>query len=471
MKKYFILFLALFFGAFILYSTQNVLADTVPDGSLIKGSGSAVYYYADNVRHAFSNFKVYSTWYDNFDNVRIISDNELAKIPLASNVVYRPGLKMVKITTSPEVYAVASGGVLRHVANELVAKELYGEDWAKKVNDIPDAFFVDYKIGEEIVKASDFNIVAIMDAVTTIANNKENLFIDNYDKEAEESLNFDLVDFTVSPDVVYPGDNITLRASIKDGIQVSKIDLFYNYELISSCENASNCQVSTVASNTFDESEYLAKVIVTRIDGTNFNVTKVVEAGNNNNVDNYSDLVSLESTQTVIRTGETLDMEVKTHDISDIRRINIYINSVKEKIFDNVQECTFVKTFNGNVGDIFDVQAVVEKINGRKYYSVPVRITISDTDAPVLSFMTEKSFIYPGETMVLTAVASDDDGIKSISILDTDNNVLKTCENVVKCEVEVGSWMDVGEYSFKAGAVDVLNTAMEKSLKVIVKNP
>jgi hypothetical protein len=57
---------------------------------------------------------------------------------------------MVKIQTDPKVYAIVRGGLLRWIPTEAKAKELYGANWNKQIDYIPDAFFVDYKIGAPI---------------------------------------------------------------------------------------------------------------------------------------------------------------------------------------------------------------------------------------------------------------------------------------------------------------------------------
>jgi len=132
-------------------------------GDLIMTAGvSSVYYYGRNCkRYVFPNEKIYFTWYQDFTGIKVISGEELADIPIGGNVSYRPGVKMVKITTSPVVYAVAKNGVLRSVKNESIAKELYGEDWNKKIDDIPDAFFTDYVIGAELNGALDYSIATL----------------------------------------------------------------------------------------------------------------------------------------------------------------------------------------------------------------------------------------------------------------------------------------------------------------------
>lgn len=120
--------------------------------TLIKLADDRAVYYcgADGKRYVFPNDKVFFSWYEDFDEVEELTIEEIAAIPLGGNITYRPGVKMVKIKTSPKVYAVDQNGVLRWVRARESAIELYGEDWNQKVDDIPDSFFMDYTEGEAI---------------------------------------------------------------------------------------------------------------------------------------------------------------------------------------------------------------------------------------------------------------------------------------------------------------------------------
>ncbi|GEM_PF-879224 len=129
----------------------------------------AVYFSgSDGKRHAFPNEKVYFTWYTNFDGVQIVSASAMATTPLGKNVTYRPGVKMVKFQTLSNVYAVGRGGVLRWVTNEDVARSLYGATWNKKIDDIADTFYLDYKMGANINVSSDYSVSTEMNAVLSI---------------------------------------------------------------------------------------------------------------------------------------------------------------------------------------------------------------------------------------------------------------------------------------------------------------
>lgn len=119
--------------------------------TLVKGSLSAVYYCgADSRRYVFPNQRIYLSWYSGFSDVIQLTDEQLANIPLGGNVTYRPGVRMVKIETNPRVYAVDKDGMLRYVTTPEIAESMYGPKWNTFVDDLDDAFFVNYRVGESI---------------------------------------------------------------------------------------------------------------------------------------------------------------------------------------------------------------------------------------------------------------------------------------------------------------------------------
>lgn len=143
---------------------------------LIKGPGrgTAVYYLAsDGKRYVFPNQRTYLSWFSGFGNVTEVTGGELASFPLGGNVTNRPGVRMVKIASDPKLYAVEKGGVLRWVTTENIARQLYGSDWNTKVDDVPDAFFANYRIGQPITELSDFDPEAAANSIRTIAADKE----------------------------------------------------------------------------------------------------------------------------------------------------------------------------------------------------------------------------------------------------------------------------------------------------------
>ncbi|NUM25099.1 MAG: hypothetical protein HUU49_00575 [Candidatus Buchananbacteria bacterium] len=133
----------------------------------------AVYYLgADGKRYVFPNEKTYKTWYSDFSGVQTVSQTEMSSYPIGGNVTYRPGVKLVKITTDPKVYAVGSNGTLHWVTTGEIAEALYGATWATMVEDVPDAFFVNYTVGSDINAAADYNKQTEMDNAATINDDK-----------------------------------------------------------------------------------------------------------------------------------------------------------------------------------------------------------------------------------------------------------------------------------------------------------
>lgn len=133
-----------------------------PTGTLIKSSASTSVYYlaADGKRYVFPTEKTYTTWFPDFALVRTVTPAELASYPIGGNVTYRPGMRLLKLQTAPEVYAVAAGGVLRHVKSEALAAAMFGPAWAKLVDDLPEAFFIDYRVGPAIQSSADYDPAA-----------------------------------------------------------------------------------------------------------------------------------------------------------------------------------------------------------------------------------------------------------------------------------------------------------------------
>lgn len=139
-------------------------------GDLIRGEAFPAVYYmgADGFRYVFPNSATYFTWYDDFDGVVWISDAQLGQIQIGGNVTYRPGTRMIKIQSDPKTYAVDAHGTLRHITSEAVATGLYGANWNKEIDDVPDAFFSNYNMGDPITSASQFNKSSILAASSSI---------------------------------------------------------------------------------------------------------------------------------------------------------------------------------------------------------------------------------------------------------------------------------------------------------------
>lgn len=128
------------------FSFNVASAANLSAGMLVKRPDmQAVYYLYDDAgtlkRATFPNSATYFTWFKDFSSVVTVTADELGNIPLGKNVVYRPGTRLIKITTDPKVYAIEKGGILRWIDSEATAKNLWGNNWASWIDDMPDAFY------------------------------------------------------------------------------------------------------------------------------------------------------------------------------------------------------------------------------------------------------------------------------------------------------------------------------------------
>src|SRR3989344_310666 len=104
--------------------------------------GAAVYYIgSDGKKYVYPDAKTYMTWYTNFDDVVRVSVTELDLYPDGGAVTYRAGTKLVKHENTAKTYALSSGGMLHWIPDEATAKSLYGNDWAKRIQDVIPGYF------------------------------------------------------------------------------------------------------------------------------------------------------------------------------------------------------------------------------------------------------------------------------------------------------------------------------------------
>jgi hypothetical protein len=123
--------------------------------SYIKSEEFSTIYGLDSlgVRRPFLNEQVFFTWAERFDEVHVLSSVDLAEYPIGSPMLPKAESILVKIQSDPRVYFVVTPEypqdppLLRHVPNELVARELFGDAWDRSVIDIEPTFFTQFTLG------------------------------------------------------------------------------------------------------------------------------------------------------------------------------------------------------------------------------------------------------------------------------------------------------------------------------------
>jgi hypothetical protein len=121
-------------------------------GKLIKESGSPAVYVAssDGLIYAFPGEGQFRSWYSDFRSLRTYPKGSLTGLLKGGNVLYRPGSRLIKTASSPRVYKVAEGGVLQWVTSADIFLQVYGSEWNRKIDTIPDAQLADYAFGTSI---------------------------------------------------------------------------------------------------------------------------------------------------------------------------------------------------------------------------------------------------------------------------------------------------------------------------------
>ncbi|OGL77164.1 hypothetical protein A3J43_00060 [Candidatus Uhrbacteria bacterium RIFCSPHIGHO2_12_FULL_54_23] len=133
---------------------------TCPSGAEVTHACRSVYFLGSDLkRYVFPNEVTYKSWYPDFSGIIELPQEELQSYPIRANVTMRPGTYLVKITTDPKTYAVEPGGVLRWVPSEEIASALYGAQWAKRIVDVADPFFINYAFANAVanpLKAGEY---------------------------------------------------------------------------------------------------------------------------------------------------------------------------------------------------------------------------------------------------------------------------------------------------------------------------
>lgn len=147
---------------------------TLEAGDTFRSETSTAVYYlgADGMRYVFPDDTTFLTWYDNFDDVKWVSENTIGTYQIGGNVTYRPGVSLLSIASNNTYYAVGQNGTLHPLADADVAAQLYGMEYKEYVNELPEAFFGNYTMGSEIELASQYDKNASMADAQTINQDK-----------------------------------------------------------------------------------------------------------------------------------------------------------------------------------------------------------------------------------------------------------------------------------------------------------
>ncbi|GEM_PF-5333687 len=143
-------------------------------GDVLTSNGlESSYYMAPTMkRYVFPNQATLQTWYPVPEfTIKNIDRKTLEAIPLAGNVTYRAGMRIIKFATDPEYYVVSKGGVL-HAASTSILATLYGTNWNKRVDALEEYYRTNYVIASPLSSSSDYSPIDEYNSSPTISVDK-----------------------------------------------------------------------------------------------------------------------------------------------------------------------------------------------------------------------------------------------------------------------------------------------------------
>lgn len=419
-------------------------------GQLVKASGPSVYYFGeDHKRYVFPTEKMYRSWFSDFSTVLVINDTELASYPLGGNVTYRPGTRLVKITTDPKVYAVAHNGTLRWVQTEALANALFGAQWAQQVDDIPDAFFVNFHVGQPITNVSDYSPSQEQQLSTTINQDKglsgTTTTAPLPSNPSPTTTTYSAIT-TLTTSTPRAGDLVGIQVNIQPSASLDAIRISFDGIPQRSC-GFNPCATQVTIPTSVTKPTYNVVTDVTWITGQRFTSTSTLTIAT-------SSLSGITITmRPEIKPRTTREVVVNVDTSFSARYIDIYLDGQNVRGCTDTQECRFADTETAATGTTHSIYAIATDRNGFTRQSTTHSFRVVENDHPIVQTVAGNSSIRPGERVDVTVSATDDDGIQSTEIW-LDGTRLKQCLTT-SCTLLTGPWNEVRSLSFVGRAVDM----------------
>jgi len=431
------LFAAIGVWAALISCPHSAQAAGCVSGQLIKGATHAVYYCgADGKRYVFPDIKTYQTWYPDFSTVNTISDSALASIQLGGNVTYKPGVRLIKITTDPKVYAVDAGGLLHAIASEAVAQQLYGSAWNKAVDDVPDAFFVNYRLGADVAAASQFLPSSVTVAADSI-NHDRGLI--GGEASAEAGVTLELAPAVAT---LTSGQSTVVTVNVSDPAGILTASIFLNGELLKTCSQT-GYPATAACSTTLYGGDYADGSRLTVYgQGVNRNAARVISSSatiatsGGKTSSNGSVTLSFSNDSVTLNAGQSTTVTVSANDTAGISSVSIFVNGTLIQSCGqsglNVSATCQAAIYGSNYpsGSTLAVYGQEINKNGSPTISATSNLSVtvgSSTGGSVsLSFSPNATTLAVGDSMTVLAAAADPLGLTNISVF-ANGAVVQNC--------------------------------------------
>jgi hypothetical protein len=358
---------------------------------------------------------------------------------IGGNITYRPGVRLVKITTDPKVYAVGANGTLRWVQTEGVARDLYGVNWNTMVDDVPDAFFINYRIGAPIASATDFSVSQETANASSIAVDRGLIAPTPTPTPTTTTPTPTSTTPTPSP---YSGtielssnnapvnETINVFASANRASEISSINLFFDGVLYKRCEySPCSSDVQMVGTKpTVDAVARFDWIMGQRSYATS---TVSLQSGGVPGI-------TINVTRPEVRMNGIREVVVSADNSFIVRTIDIFIDGNNVRGCTDQQECRYAGEELSPVGTVHNVYAILRDQNGFAQQTEVKQITVVENERPLVTLETGKTTILRGEQVDVTARATDDNGLAWTEIW-VDDVMIKHCDSSI-CTANIGPW-------------------------------
>ncbi len=131
--------------------------DTTVDEAIKITGSPRVYVHSGNEISFVPNEKIFYTWFDSFNAVRVVTPVELASYTQTkAEAAMKPGT-LLTINHGSKVYMVGADGLLHWVVDSATAQSLFGSNWSSQVRSFTSAQTLNYTFGEDLrVSATGF---------------------------------------------------------------------------------------------------------------------------------------------------------------------------------------------------------------------------------------------------------------------------------------------------------------------------
>ncbi|MBP9762865.1 hypothetical protein KBD34_04585 [Patescibacteria group bacterium] len=430
----------------------------------IEGNPSVYWRALDGKRYVFPNARTFYSWFspEDLNRVIVISPYEMGQIAIGGNVTYRPGARLIKITTDPRVYAVSRYGVLRWVTSEALAAQLYGQNWAQQVDDVPDQYFTNYRTGEAIYSAQQFNVQFELGQARSPSDNIQSGI---YWPNPTDNTNPLVGSVTLSVSNAYPAlnESVTFTATaynIGAAVQYVTTNIYRadTGELLRSCGGFSCSYTfngtygSAVGNPTF---YYFARALNTqtgaRVDSNIVNVYPRLSNNTNQNLTPWINMNTSRGVTSSPQLGDSVTITAHTNDqiTSPAGTLSVVgPNGLVLRSCQNSSTCSYSFTMdtamsNAMNGNVYNYIARWNPTSGGTYESVTLGIfppSGSNNGVPATQHVLQvPTSVRPGESFTVTSrLFPDGTGSPyyTIRIFDQWNVLQHTCSRVRTCVLQ-----------------------------------